>query len=79
MPREAEPARSERKIRVHVPGADGWELPGGQFRVLRYNRQSAHPVGWWLVQEKGLDGEWFAHDGEWLTMGEAIASCGAGA
>lgn len=63
------------KTRVHLPGANGWELPGGQYRVLRYNRASSHPVGWWFVQEKGLDGDWFAHDGDYFTMRDAIDYC----
>jgi hypothetical protein len=65
----------EHKTRIHVPGADGWVLPGGRYRVMRYNAAGAHPNAWWFVQELGTDGEWLAHDGDFLTMREAIAYC----
>jgi hypothetical protein len=63
-----------RKKRVEVPGAAGWLLQGGRYRVLRYTAAGAHPTGWWFVQELH-QGEWWAHDGDYLTMTEAIDYC----
>lgn len=56
------------KARVIVEGRAGWLVRSGHYRVMRTGNKHSR----WIVEEIGLDGEWFEHGREFDSMAAAV-------
>lgn len=57
-------------VRVHVPGASGWQDPDGQYRFMQTRGMDTGLDRVWFVQIPDGNGGWSALDHEAATLAD---------